>query len=439
MSKEVSFSYIGSQLSKENILKLENKLIPEIRKLNQVSNDNSYSDERSSINLPDDKNMTKQVKLLASKIKKANPAYLVIVGIGGSNLGTMAVESVVLGKLSNDTKKKIKTLYADTVDSDEMTELVSILERSLKQKKRIAITCISKSGTTTETIANFEILLKIVSKYDKKYKELITVITDYNSPLEQLAKKENFNILSIPKQIGGRYSVLSPVGLFPLEIIGVNTEKLLKGASLMKKRCLNKNLLENPAALSAIIRYLHANKGNTIQDLFLFGNDFKSIGKWYRQLFAESLGKGCDIHGQHCIGITPIYSIGTADMHSIAQLYLGGPYDKLTTFVHLQKNRNEIKLPDYPQYEHLVNNIQNKSISYLMEAIYQGVKKSFSAKLRPYTELNVPDKSEHSVGQLLQLQMVEAMYLGALLNVNPFDQPDIESYKEETKRILAKK
>ena len=204
----------------------------------------------------------------------------------------------------------------------------------------------SKSGGTTETIANFEILLNILKKYKKKYEKYVVVTTDKDSKLWNLSLKKGFDTLEIPKKVGGRFSVLSSVGLFPLGIIGVDIYQLLKGAKLMKNSCLNKNIIKNPAALSASLIYLHRLNDIKIHDLFIFNYDLESLGKWYRQLMGESIGKEYDKNMIRVFeGITPTVSIGSTDLHSMAQLYLGGPYDKFTTFVRIEKNREEIDIP----------------------------------------------------------------------------------------------
>lgn len=436
MGKEVSFSYQHALVDSADIETSGKRLDEEVGAMRASRR---YIDKRAPVNLCEDGELHKNIHSLARTIKKHKPAYLVVVGIGGSNLGTQAVQQFVQGKMHNEHANGIKILYADTADSDEISEIMKIILPALKGKERVCLNCISKSGTTTETIANFEVLLEIVKKYDKKYAEMVVVTTDFDSPLYRLASEQGFHKLVIPRNVGGRYSVLSAVGLFPLEMAGVDIDSLLEGAREMKKRCLNMEIGKNPAALSALVRYNHALNNQTIQDLFLFGNDFKSLGKWYRQLFAESLGKGCDIHNRKCVGITPTYSIGSADMHSIAQLYLGGPFDKLTTFVRVSKNRTDIKLPRYQSYESAVKNIQGRKISEIMDAIYNGVKNAFFSGSRPFCEISLPDKSEHSIGQFIQMQMMEVIYLAALLNVDAFDQPDIEGYKEETRRLLARK
>jgi glucose-6-phosphate isomerase len=138
-------------------------------------------------------------------------------------------------------------------------------------------------------------------------------------------------------------------------------------------------------------------------------------------------------------GVTPTVSIGSTDLHSMAQLYLGGPADKVTTFISVVEDKQILTLPDREEYDQLVEDIRGKKMKVLSDAILEGVKAAFRKAARPYTEVLLPDKSEHSIGQLLQFKMVEMMYLGFLLEVNPFDQPNVESYKEETRGILGKR
>jgi len=152
----------------------------------------------------------------------------------------------------------------------------------------------------------------------------------------------------------------------------------------------------------------------------------------------ESIGKEFNKYGKKVFsGITPTVSIGSTDLHSMAQLYLGGPYDKFTTFVRIERNNSSIKTPNLEEYSALVDKIQDKSLREMMDAIFEGIKIAFKKEKRPFTEITLPDKSEYSIGQLLQFKMMEIMYLGFLLDVNPFDQPNVEMYKTETRKILA--
>jgi glucose-6-phosphate isomerase len=239
--------------------------------------------------------------------------------------------------------------------------------------------------------------------------------------------------------VGGRYSVFSPAGLFPLGLLGINIERLLDGARSMRDTCININVEENPAAISAALQYLHYMSGKNISDLFLFANALESLGKWCRQLMAESLGKEFNKKGETVnIGITPVISIGSTDLHSMAQLYLGGPNDKFTMFLSVENSNSQVKLPNLREYSKLVNGIQGKSLESIMSAIMEGTKAAFRKGKRPFMEVKLPCKSEYYIGQFLQFKMIETIYLGFLLGVNPFDQPNVESYKEETRKILQK-
>jgi glucose-6-phosphate isomerase len=190
---------------------------------------------------------------------------------------------------------------------------------------------------------------------------------------------------------------------------------------------------------SAMMLAKHSQNGHNIHDLFLFSNDLESIGKWYRQLMGESIGKEYDAQGKQVFnGMTPTVSIGSTDLHSMAQLYLGGPYDKYTTFVRLQKNNHTVRVPRIAAYSKLVDTIQGRPMDEIMNAIVDGVQTAFKKGKRPFSELLLPDKSAFTIGQLLQFFMMQMMYLGVLMHVNPFDQPNVESYKVETKRLLQK-
>ncbi len=255
-----------------------------------------------------------------------------------------------------------------------------------------------------------------------------------------MAAEKGFDVLEIPKKVGGRFSVFSSVGLFPLGLIGINFDELLSGARLLRDKCLTSEVINNPAALSACLIYIHYKKGMNIHDMFLFSPDLESIGKWYRQLMGESIGKEFNREQKKVFcGITPTVSIGSTDLHSMAQLYLGGPYDKFTTFIRVLKNKESVKIPDFPDYSKLVDNIQNIQLSKIMNAILDGVQIAFKKGERPFAEIYLPDKSPSSIGQLLQMKMMEMMYLGFLMNVNPFDQPNVDDYKIETKKILMEK
>lgn len=436
--KDLEFSFENALLPQQSIGENAKKLKAEIEKMIEALSE-GYEDNRASISLPDDRNMLDIVKQAIADGLRLKPEYIIVVGIGGSNLGAIAVQEAVLGRLHNQLTASTRVLYADTVDADNIHDIITLVRSVLEKNGNILLNVISKSGTTTETISNAQVLTDLLRIYKKDYEKYVRVTSDRDSKLWDIAIRERFNLLEIPAKVGGRYSVFSPAGLFPLGLLGVNIENLLNGAKSMRDICLSSDIKNNPAAMSAVIQYLHYIHGKNIFDLFLFANDFESLGKWYRQLMAESLGKEFDIDGKRVnIGMTPTVSIGSTDLHSMAQLYLGGPYDKFTTFVRIKNNRAFIDVPFVECFSELVSAIQGKSLRDIMDAILEGTEEAFKIGKRPFIEITMPDKSEYSVGQLLQFKMMETIYLGHLLRVNPFDQPNVESYKSETRKILAK-
>ena len=435
---QIEFNFKNSRISKEQKNELLTLFDDELNNMKKAIEE-GYEDIRASLNLPVDTSTIENVLALVKEKNKLQPRFIIVVGIGGSNLGCLAVCDAILGKKFNLQNNEKKILFADTVDSDLISDIIRIIEPVLQKNEHILLNLISKSGSTTETIANFEILLQILEKYDDDPKESVVVTTDYDSKLWHLAKEKQYALLEIPKKVGGRYSVFSTVGLFPLGMMGIHIEQLLEGAKEMRARCLDSNLYSNPAAIGAACAFLHFKDKRNIHDLFLFSDDLESIGKWNRQLVAESLGKEHDISGRQVFtGITPTFSIGSTDLHSVAQLYLGGPFDKFTTFVKIKQNKHDLSVPDFREYKSLVKGIQQKPMQDIMNAIYKGVTTAFIKGNRPFMEIILSDKSAFSIGQFMQYKMMETMFLGGFLQINPFDQPHVELYKKETRNLLNK-
>ena len=432
-------SYDDALIPKSRILGTAEKIIPEIEKARDLIS-TGYNDNFSFINLPDDAKQLNVVKELIREKLILDPRLLVVVGIGGSNLGAIAVQEAILGKLYNLSDPRIRVLYADTTDPYLIRNIAKIMKATFENEGNVLLNVISKSGTTTETIANFRVLVGILKKHKREYKEYVVATSDRGSKLWNLAVREGFAALEIPVKIVGRYSVFSSVGLFPLGLLGINIESLLEGARKMRDLCLTIDLDKNPAAVTASIQYNHYVEGKNVFYLFFFSSDLESLGKWCRQLIAESLGKEFDRNGGKVnVGMTPTVSIGSTDLHSIAQLYLGGPYDKLVTFISVEDTGPKLLIPQDDEYSGLIPEINGRSLDEILNAILEGTKEAFRRSNRPFIEISLPDKTESSIGQFMHLKMIETVYLGRLLNVNPFDQPNVEKYKKETRRILSKK
>jgi glucose-6-phosphate isomerase len=399
-----------------------------------------YDTQYAAINLSYDKQYIQHIKKVAAEKRLLNPAMLIVVGIGGSNLGTAAAVQTLYGVLYNENIP-IKIYFADTVDADYIQELVRIADKELSLGNNILVNVVTKSGTTTETIANFELFCDVLKKHQiHDYKKHIIITTDKNSDLYRFAESEQIHFLTLPERVGGRFSVLSAVGLFPLAFIGVDIDALCAGAHNALEMCTQKEYSQNPATVSAIIMHLLYNKGYTIHNSFFFSVALENLGKWYRQLMAESIGKLNDnnnvvIHN----GMLPTVSIGSTDLHSVAQLYLSGPYNIFTTFISLENNESDFLLNYENDFSAIAPAIQNKSFSTIMNAILEGTMIAYKKDNRPFVHMIIPAKTAYYLGQFMQIKMCEIMYLGFLMNINPFDQPQVELYKKETKKILESK
>lgn len=411
------------------------QLAPEIELLKSAHYENDYAFAL----LPNSTSICKEVSALAHAKKKLNPSALFIIGIGGSNLGIMAVQQALLNQLYNELNNKIKIYYVDTVDSAYIHDMLKIATSHLKNGNTILLNVISKSGKTTETIANFELFLALLKQYyPNDHAQFVIITSDKNSALWQLAQQESWQTLEIPSKVGGRYSVLSPVGLFPLAMLDINIDDLLKGAQHTTTLCL-KQEISNPAALSAAWQYALCKEGYHISNLFLFSNELSGLGKWWNQLMAESLGKEIKRDGiPNKDVILPIISVGSTDLHSLGQLYLANIIPIMTTFVIFEQKEYNCIVPHYQeQFNALVANIQGKSLTSILKSILHGIKKAYKIKELPYRTITIPEKTAYCIGQFLQQSMFEIVYLGYLLGVDPFDQPAVELYKQETRKNLA--
>ncbi len=429
--KKISFTWqITSLFDKKKITPIFKQLLPQVQEAKNSVSKKELHLPYAFLTVPFDQELRSTVEQLVKKKKELKPSVLVVIGIGGSNLGTIAVHEAINGTFYNELNPPIKVYFADTVDSDYIAQIISIVEEELKDGKNVLLNVISKSGSTTETIANFEIFLQLLQKYKKNWQKSVVITSDKESLLWNFSQVQQIDYLEIPKQVGGRYSVLSAVGLFPLGMLGINLKDLQQGAQQMVDQCTSEDLENNIAAISASIAYQQYKDGKNIADIFLFSVFLESVGKWWRQLVAESLGKTAKV------GITPIVSIGSNDLHSMAQLYLGGPFDKFTTFVSVEKNKTNIQVPQITGFETISPALQNKSLPFIMSAIAQGVQKAYLKNKRPYVSVILPEINAYCIGQLLQFKMIETIYLGYLLGINPFDQPAVELYKKETREIL---
>lgn len=413
-------------------------LLPYIKTLQEIAKKNEYADVECSMNCPFDEINIAKVKEVAKQKASERLKYIFLIGIGGSNLGTKAIYDAVHGYFDVlEGERNPKMIFVDTTNSEQLIRCGSLIS-TLSTKEEVLIISISKSGGTAETTANTEIIL---SQYTEKFGDAfdrVVVITDENSPLWNASVAKNIAVLPLHGLVGGRYSVFSPVGLFPLLMLGYDVDGMLLRVRAMRDACLEIDIEKNPAALSAIITFIQYARGKNINDTFVFHSELESVGKWYRQLMGESIGKEQDKSGNTVnAGITPIVSVGSTDLHSMGQLYLGGPKDKLTTFIYADDARTVVSMPEHRIFPELVSMIEGKTARQIMDAILGGTKIAYTKRELPYMMVVLPEISAASIGEYFQFKMMEMMYLAHLLEVNAFDQPNVESYKVETKMFLS--
>lgn len=403
--------------------------------LGNAAKDHTYSQPFGSVALPDDAQTQEVVQQMVDDLVTDELKYVVDIGIGGSNLGAKAVYDALFGfKDVLEPARFPKMLFADTNDPEGLSALVTFLKQSVTKPEQVVVNVISKSGGTTETITNAELVLAALSEVGVK--DRIVVTTEKTSPMGQATTRLGLRFLPHPN-VGGRYSIFSTVGLFPLACIGVDIQKLRHGATAVRELCLSSDDATNPSLQSAAALYALLQKGFVIHDLFFFHGELESLGKWYRQLMGESVGKEHDLEGKQVFaGMTPTVSIGSTDLHSMAQLYMGGPRNKVTTFISSTKS-NPIQTPASFLFEGLVPHITARPVSEIMSAILEGTKIAYEKQGLPFMTITFDAVDEESIGAFMQMKMIEMMLLARLMNVNAFDQPHVELYKVEMKKILG--
>ncbi len=360
------------------------------------------------------KNLLIQVPLLRSLSKEYQLSYgkklvnslkkfkeINIIGMGGSILGTQAIYDFLKHKI----KKKIKFFNN-----------LQVREFKKNKVKNINI-IVSKSGNTLETITNHNLILT----KEKKNKNLF-ITENKVSFLTQLANKLKTEIVEHKNFIGGRYSVLSEVGMLPAEIMGLNEKKFKNFNNLIKNKNFTNALINNVLSIN---QFIIEKKNNSI--ILNYDESSDTFFKWYQQLVAESLGK----KGK---GVLPIISTMPKDNHSLLQLYLDGPKNNFYTFFSIKRN-NSVKLDNkflFKKYKYL----KNKSIYQILNAQKKATENVFTKKKIPFRSFQVFNKNEQTIGELFTFFILETILLGKLLKVNPFDQPSVELIKTETFKIL---
>lgn len=426
----------SSHCSKQQVVAAAIMLESELQRLKNARTQ-GYATQYASINLPADHTMHGEVLAVAEQKRSLGYTLQIVIGIGGSNLGALAVYEALYGKLYNHLNPNTACYWADTVASDYIHDMMMIARRELEQGKKILLTIVSKSGRTLETEANAACFIALLREfYPHGYQQYIVVISNKDSALWDCAQRNGYTCLAIPSMVGGRYSVMSPAGLFPLACAGIDIKTLCQGAQQVIQETLHEGV-NAAAAVSAAILALQYKNGIHIHDTFLFSPALENLGKWYRQLLGESIGKEYNRAGQLVeVGFMPTVSIGSTDLHAIAQRILAGPRDTFTSFVSCDSYKNTVCIGQ-EALESMYDAMRGKSLSVVMDALLQATLRTYQRAERPYVHYRLPAKDAYCIGEFMQWKMIETIYVGFLLGVNPFDQPAVEWYKQEARKILA--
>ncbi|HEY3080823.1 MAG TPA: glucose-6-phosphate isomerase [Chloroflexota bacterium] len=357
---------------------------------------------------------------------------LVVLGIGGSALGITALSTALNPACYNvlppaRRQGRPRLFVVDNVDPDLFTSVTSLVDLG-----RTLFDVITKSGSTSETMAQYLIVRKLlVGKLGPGHREHIVATTDpVAGELRKLADAEGYRTFSIPPGVGGRFSVLSPVGLLSAAMTGIDVGALLAGAAYADKLCSEPDVWRNPAYMNAAIHYLGYERGRTLSVMMPYAQALKDVADWFAQLWAESLGKKHDLDGNVVtIGPTPIKALGVTDQHSQVQLYVEGRFDKIVNFVAVERFQNEVPIPsgwpDTPE----VNYLGGHTLNELMKVEREGTALALAEAGRPSVTFTLPEINAFTVGQLMFTLEVQTAAIGELFRINAFDQPGVEAGK----------
>lgn len=432
----MEFKWADAGVNKESVENHVSELSGFREKLLNLTKEGKYTSPKSFVNLVSDSKILEDVEKAVNEKKNNALKYVILVGIGGSGLGTKAVYDALEGFYQTVSEPTTRMVFLDTINPEFLEKVDKLIDSEINLPQEMAVVVVSKSGQTAETLSNTEYLFSLLEKKFKKEEvsDRTIFITESRSPLDEFAGERGILTLYIPAEIGGRYSVFSAVGILPLLLAGMDIEGLLNGALAGREMCL-RGRMDNPALVSASVVFELIQNHKRVNNHFFFAPQLESVGKWWRQLTAESLGKrqnreGEDVH----TGIDPMVSLGSVDLHSMFQLFMGGPRDKITTFIWCRE-RAQFYLPQNSYFEEssqLGGITPDKAQKVLLEA----TKQAYREEKMPFMEAVLPEISEYALGEFMQFKMMEVMYLAELLNINAFDQPEVEKYKSKVREVL---
>ena len=368
----------------------------------------------------------------------------VVIGIGGSALGNIMLHSALNHPEYNLLPKqrrggRPRMFFLDNVDPDRTASLLDALN-----PRRTVFNVITKSGDTAETMSNFLVarawLMRAVGKKGLA-RRIVATTDETKGHLRKIVEKEGYESFVVPDGVGGRFSVLTAVGLISAAVSGVDIKELLLGAAAMDRICRSDDPLKNPAAMNALLHYLlDTRKGKSISVMMPYVHRLRDFADWYRQIWAESLGKKLSLDGIRVnTGQTPVKALGATDQHSQSQLYMEGPFDKVVTLIGLEKYTSEVKIPKAFSKMEGIAYLGGHTLGELIEAERLSTALSLAGNSRPNCSITLPELGPYTLGQLIYMYEVQTAFAGMLYNINAFDQPGVELSKKYTYGMMGRK
>ncbi len=430
MSLVLSKKYVSSFVSDEELFAYGDRIRAAHRALQEKTG--AGSDYTGWIDLPIDYDKAEfsRIKEAAKRIQ-GHSDILIVIGIGGSYLGARAVIECVRSLHYNALRKGTPAIYfsGNSISSTALCELVELCAG-----KDFSVNVISKSGTTTEPAIAFRVFREmLIQKYGKAgAAERIFVTTDrQKGTLKQLADAEGYETFAVPDDVGGRYSVLTAVGLLPIAAAGIDIDALMHGAAKAREDFMTDDLAENPCYQYAAIRNILYQKGKKMEMFACYEPNFTMMNEWLKQLFGESEGKD----GK---GLFPASVIFSTDLHSLGQYIQQGERLMFETVIHVEEPQRSYVIKAEPDNIDGLNFLAGKPMSFVNEKAFEGTILAHNDGGVPNIVLTVPRLDEENVGYLLYFFEKACAVSGYVLGVNPFDQPGVESYKRNMFALLGK-
>ncbi len=437
--KNVTAEVIGEEhgITKVQFDRMASRTKPAIEKVNSArkAGRTPYRD------LPYNKDYPASVKKIADQLAGTCENFVVL-GIGGSALGNIALQTALNPYMYNldDRQRKGPRLFV--FDNVDPVQLGSFLDWIQGRLDGTFFNVISKSGRTAETAAQFLTIRKLLLDRlgpDGLRDHIIATTAASQGTMRQITDAAGFRSLTVPDGVGGRFSVLSPVGLLSAAVCGIDIDQLLAGARDMDARTIGCDFFANPAAINAAINCHYYDRGKPISVMMPYCHALKDMSDWYRQLWAESLGKSKSLDGADIfVGPTPVKALGATDQHSQVQLYREGPNDKLFTFLQVNEFDRDVQIGPTPDCAPELGYLAGANMSKLLNSEKLATEYALLHDKRPCLTVTFDRLNAYTAGQFIYLFEVTTSIAGVLFNIDAYDQPAVELGKEATFALMGR-